>query len=70
VQRIEPIERRDGVEAVRLTLLSPAERELERERRERRRREQSGSAAKPASERDATGHPAGDAAPPRLDLRA
>ena len=70
MQRIERIERRDGVEAVRLTLLSPVERELEREQRERRRRERTGSAAKPAPERDGAGRPAGDAPSPRLDLRA
>ena len=38
-QRIEPVGPREGVAPVELRILSPVERELERERRERRRRE-------------------------------
>ena len=38
-QRIEPVGPRTGVAPVELRILTPVERELERERRERRRRE-------------------------------
>ena len=47
-QRIEPVgPRRDLAPAERVPLLSPVERELERERRERRRKQQSRKSAKP-----------------------
>ena len=58
MERIERIERRDGPEPVRLTLLSPLE---------RRRRARAGDAgATPAGKDQASTA----APPPRLDLRA
>ena len=68
MERIERIDRRDGIEPVRLTLLSPAERERDRQERERRRRSRRGPSGKPDG--DATHRPATDAPAPRLDLRA
>lgn len=75
MERIERIERRDGVEPVRPTVLTPLERERERQERERRRRARapqvdtaagrSDSASDPASRPDRPG-----ASPLRLDLRA
>jgi hypothetical protein len=54
-QRIEPVGPRTGVAPVELRILTPVERELERERRERRRREASakrrGGPSEPAPER-------------------
>jgi hypothetical protein len=64
MERIERIDRRDGPDPVRLTLLSPLERERERQERERRRRAHTPDPAAPAAD------PASDAPPPRLDLRA
>ena len=47
-QRIEPVgPRRDLAPAERVSLLTPVERELERERREQRRRQQPRTPAKP-----------------------
>ncbi len=68
MERIERIDRRDGVEPVRLELLSPLERERDRQERERRRRARPGPADKPAADGRA-GSPAGEPAP-RLDIRA
>ena len=65
MERIERIDRRDGPEAVRLTLLSPLERERERQKRERRRRARTPEGAVAPAEDSASA-----AAPPRLDLRA
>ena len=62
MERIERIQRRDGVEPVRLTLLSALEREQDRQERERRRRERSRRAEAPAA--------TDDPPRPRLDLRA
>ena len=64
MERIERIDRRDGPEPVRLTLLSPLERERERQERERRRRARTPGATAPS------GEPPSDPPPPRLDLRA
>jgi hypothetical protein len=54
-QRIEPVGPREGVAPVELRILTPVERELERERRERRRREapakRGGKPSEPAPER-------------------
>ncbi len=50
-QRIEPVGPRTGVAPVELRILTPVERELERERRERRRRRPSGPAKPPAEPR-------------------
>jgi hypothetical protein len=64
-QRIEPVGPRTGVapvDPVPPTLLTPVERELERERRERRRRERPAKGAPVPSER----HPEGGG----LDIRA
>ena len=67
MERIERIDRRDGVEPVRLELLTPLERERDRQERERRRRVR----RRPAGQTAAEGQPgpAGES-PPRLDIRA
>jgi hypothetical protein len=61
-QRIEPVgPRRDLAPAERVALLSPVERELERERREQRRRERPRKRAEPRQDADPGGS---------LDVRA
>ncbi len=49
-QRIEPVGPRTGVAPVELRILTPVERELERERRERRRRQRPAEGAPEPSE--------------------
>ena len=70
MERIDPIARRDGVEPVRLELLSPLERERERQERERRRRAKSKPDGQPASGGEGVDPSPGAAPPRRLDLRA
>lgn len=69
MERIDPIKRRDGVEPIRLAVLTPLEREQERQERERRRRARDGGAGKPAADDGVASRPT-VAPAPRLDLRA
>jgi hypothetical protein len=70
--RIDPVDADRAVVRVQPTVLTPVERELERERRERARQERlrRETAGRPAAPADADAAPPAHGERPRIDVRA